>query len=53
VKVIKAKSPGLPTIICAALAGWEEILGVELDTDYCAIAEARLAHWLRQPRLVP
>jgi len=39
-------------MIGAALAGWEEILGVELDADYCAIAEARLTHWLKQPRLL-
>jgi len=31
------------------LAGWEQIVGIEMDESYCAIAEARLAHWLAQP----
>jgi hypothetical protein len=29
----------------ADLAGWEEIAGVELGTDHCAIANARIAYW--------
>jgi hypothetical protein len=35
-------------MIGAALAGFEEIVGVEMDADYCQIGEARLAHWTRQ-----
>lgn len=35
--------------IGARLAGWDEIVLVEMDADYCEIAEARLAHWLRKP----
>lgn len=37
-------------MIAAMLAGWEEIVGVELKQEYVDIAEARLAHWARQPR---
>ena len=32
--------------ISARLAGWEEVVGVEQDAAYVALAEARLAHWL-------
>ena len=31
--------------IGAMLAGWEEIVGVEIGTDHCRIAEARVAYW--------
>jgi len=31
--------------IGAMLAGWEEVVCVELIQDYCAISEARLAWW--------
>ncbi len=34
--------------IAAALAGWEEIVGVELERDYVAIAKARIAWWEKQ-----
>lgn len=37
-------------MIGAALAGWDEIVGIEMDAETCAIAEARLAHWLKEPR---
>jgi len=33
-------------MIGCGLAGWEEIVGVEMEAEYCAIARARLAHWL-------
>lgn len=29
----------------ALLAGWEEIIGVEMMPEYCRIAEARIAYW--------
>lgn len=32
-------------VIGAMLAGWEEVVGVELEADHVAIAEARLAYW--------
>ena len=32
-------------MIGALLAGWEEIDGVEMDKEYCKIAEARLKYW--------
>jgi DNA modification methylase len=35
--------------IGAELAGWEEVVGVELEAQHCQIAEARLAYW-RQRR---
>lgn len=31
------------------LAGWEEIVGIEIEADYCRIGEARAAYW-RQRR---
>lgn len=35
--------------IGAGLAGWEEVVGVEMEAEYAEIARARLAHWLSQP----
>lgn len=32
-------------MIGALLSGFEEIVGIELDPEYCKIAEARLAYW--------
>ena len=33
-------------IACGAhLAGWEEVVGVEMSESYCRIAEARLKFW--------
>lgn len=32
-------------IIGALHAGWDEAVGIELEVDYIAIAEARLKHW--------
>jgi site-specific DNA-methyltransferase (adenine-specific) len=28
-------------------AGWEEITGIEMEEEYCQIAEARLAYWCK------
>ena len=36
--------------IGAGLAGWDEMTLIEMDPETCAIAEARLAHWLSEPR---
>jgi len=36
--------------IGAGLAGWDEMTLIEMDPETCAIAEARLAHWLNEPR---
>jgi len=35
-------------MIGACLAGWEHVVGIELEAEYCEIAEARLKHWTRQ-----
>lgn len=32
-------------MIGCLLAGWDEVVGIELDPEYVRIAEARLAHW--------
>jgi len=36
--------------IGAGLAGWDEIVLVEMNADYCEIASARLMHWLSKPK---
>lgn len=36
--------------IGAGLVGWEEIVGIDSDEEAVAIAEARIAHWLKQPQ---
>lgn len=36
--------------IGAGLAGWEEIVLIEMEREYCDIAEARLTHWLAEPQ---
>jgi len=33
--------------IAAALAGWDEIIGVELDPEYIPVALKRIAHWIK------
>lgn len=33
--------------IGAALAGWDEVVGIEIDPEYVKIAEARAKHWLK------
>jgi hypothetical protein len=42
--------------IGASLAGWDEVVGVEMMNDeehpYVDIARSRLAHWLAQPALI-
>ena len=41
-------------MIGAGLAGWEEVVGIEMETEYCDLAEKRLAHWLAAvPVLLP
>ena len=37
--------------IGAGLAGWDEVVMVEMEEEYCAIAEARLAHWVNEMQL--
>lgn len=32
-------------MIACLLAGWEEVVGIEMDASYCQIAEARLQWW--------
>ena len=32
-------------MIGAMQAGWDEIVGIEQDSDYCEIAKLRLQHW--------
>lgn len=34
--------------IGAGLAGWEEIVGIDFEQDYCDIAESRLRYWLNR-----
>lgn len=36
-------------MIGAMLAGWEEVVGVELGADYSRIAQARLKYYAKQP----
>jgi site-specific DNA-methyltransferase (adenine-specific) len=31
-------------IIGCVKAGWDEVIGVEMSAEYCAIAEARITH---------
>ena len=33
--------------IGAALAGWDEVIGIELDTEHVRLARARAAHWTK------
>jgi site-specific DNA-methyltransferase (adenine-specific) len=35
-------------MIGALQAGWDEVVGIELDPEYVAIAEARLAYWIQE-----
>lgn len=37
-------------MIGAALAGWEEIVGVDKEAEYVEIAEARLEYWTKRPK---
>ncbi len=36
-------------MVGALLAGWDEVVGVEIEERYCQIAEARLQFWVRKP----
>ncbi len=36
-------------MIGAHLAGWEEIIGIEMEEEYIEIAKARLEHWTKKP----
>jgi DNA modification methylase len=38
-------------MIGAIQAGWDDITGIEIDPEYCKIAEARIEHWIKQERL--
>jgi hypothetical protein len=35
-------------MVGAALAGWDDITGIEMNQDYVTIAVARLKHWKEQ-----
>lgn len=35
-------------MIGAMLAGWEEVVGVEIDSEYVEISKKRIAHWLAE-----
>lgn len=35
-------------MIASVLAGWEEVIGIEQDPEYCKIAEARLKYWTKK-----
>lgn len=39
-------------ILGAWQAGWRNIVGIEKEPDYVRIAEARIAHWCKQPALL-
>jgi hypothetical protein len=34
--------------IGAHLAGWEDVLGIEAEAEYCDLARARIAHWCKE-----
>ena len=40
-------------MIGALRAGWEDIIGIELEEEYCKIAEARLKYWAKQSIQIP
>jgi 16S rRNA G966 N2-methylase RsmD len=35
-------------MIGALLVGWEEVIGIELDPEYCKMAEERIKYWTTQ-----
>lgn len=39
-------------MIGCALAGWDHVVGIELDSEHCRVAELRLRHWTAQGRLL-
>ena len=40
-------------MIGALRAGWDKVIGIELEEEYCKIAEARLKYWTKQPVEIP
>ena len=45
-KLIVPYSGSGSEVIGSVLAGWEEVLGIELDPEYVEIAKRRIAHWI-------
>jgi site-specific DNA-methyltransferase (adenine-specific) len=39
-------------VIGCLLAGWDEVVGIEIDSGYCEIARARIAHHMKPPAQV-
>jgi hypothetical protein len=39
--------------IGAALAGWEDVVGIEREAEYAEIGRERLAHWIREQQCSP
>ena len=39
-------------MIGAGLAGWEEVIGIEMEKEYIEIAEARLKYWTQLPKQI-
>jgi len=39
-------------MIGAMQAGWDEIVGIEMESEYCRIAQARLDYWANRERQV-
>lgn len=37
-------------MIGAMLAGWEEVVGIEMDAEYAEIARRRIEHWAKQSK---
>lgn len=43
---VRGDEPSIPAMHDGALlAGWDEVVGIEREAEYVAIAEARLRHW--------
>lgn len=38
--------------IGAGLAGWEEIVGIDNDEDYCKVGDARMKYWMASPEQI-
>ncbi len=39
-------------MIGAALAGWEDIIGIEMEKEYCDIADARIKYWTNKDKQI-
>ena len=39
-------------VIGALQAGWDEVVGVEKEKEYCEISETRINHWTKQDKLL-